>query len=191
MRKSLIMLLTCISLSNYGNAQSFMSREDFLDSLPIQVRNQINASVEKRWISNTSKEEHDILKAVRNKLTKKINISWSLHYDYRSYIDGFNVTVDNNSNKTIKYIKFNVKATNAVGDLVYEGNKTTTAIGPVLPKDNGNWEFEYVWMLNNTIHSVEITSISIEYTDKTKLLIKDINEFILEPETYAEAIDII
>lgn len=174
--KILKLILLNLLLVNYASSQEFKTKEEFIDSLPTIKKKEILLNVEKEWISQMTENDIYCIKYTKNKLNKKVNIIWELHYDYESNVDGFDISIINNTNKTIKYVKFNVNAYNAVGDMVYDGYKTRKGIGPVEGYETGSWSFDNCWFYNSTINDVKIISMSVEYMDKTKLVINNIND---------------
>jgi hypothetical protein len=181
---------------SYASSQEFKTKEEFIDSLPAINKKEILVKVEKEWMSQMTEEDLYCIKYAKNKSTKKVNITWNLSYtDYNylsNYVNGFNISIINNTNKTIKYVNFNVKAFNAVGDMVYDGYKTRKGIGPVEGHETGSWSFDNCWIYDNTIDEVKMLSMSIEYTDKSKLVINDISDVNIDfdiTDKYSELTD--
>lgn len=82
--------------------------------------------------------------------------------EYSSYPD-FDVTVLNcNPKKTIKYIWFTVTVFNAVDDP--EGTKTVKGIGPIIPFEDGVYNFENV-IISKVVSYGKINSVKIQYMD--------------------------
>lgn len=91
------------------------------------------------------------------------------------YSTGIEVEVTNMSNKTIKYIVFNIIGLNSVKDKVkYKGTyiQETRGIGPISPLETAYYDFEHLWW-TNVVEYFDISSINIEYTDGTKKQITD------------------
>jgi hypothetical protein len=193
--KILLFIFACMIMS-YASSQEFKTKEEFIDSLPAINKKEILVKVEKEWMSQMTEEDLYCIKYAKNKSTKKVNITWNLSYtDYNylsNYVNGFNISIINNTNKTIKYVNFNVKAFNAVGDMVYDGYKTRKGIGPVEGHETGSWSFDNCWIYDNTIDEVKMLSMSIEYTDKSKLVINDISDVNIDfdiTDKYSELTD--
>lgn len=79
-----------------------------------------------------------------------------------SYSMGFDISVLNESKKTIKYISFTVKATNQVDDLV--GTKTVRGVGPIKSGDAGSYSFENIFY-SNTAYYLSLQKVTIQYMD--------------------------
>jgi hypothetical protein len=91
------------------------------------------------------------------------------------YSTGLEVKVTNMSNKTIKYIIFNIIGLNSVKDKVkYKGTyiQETRGIGPISPLETAYYDFEHLWW-TDIVEYFDIQSINIEYTDGTKKQITD------------------
>lgn len=91
------------------------------------------------------------------------------------YSTGLEVKVTNMSNKTIKYIIFNIIGLNSVKDKVkYKGTyiQETRGIGPISPLETAYYDFEHLWW-TDVVEYFDIPSINIEYTDGTKKQITD------------------
>lgn len=98
----------------------------------------------------------------------------------------------NPTKKTIKYITINFVGYNAVDDPVstYEGSTLTRkCIGPIEPKDQATYEFEYVWF-TDIVEYAKIKSILVQYKDGTSKRINnasnivwsdELNSFLLNP----------
>jgi outer membrane murein-binding lipoprotein Lpp len=91
----------------------------------------------------------------------------------------FYVIWKNNSDQVIKYIVFEVQPYNAVGDVVSSeiGNRSTyrgQSTGPFKKGqgNDGNSYWENAWY-NNTIKTVKLNRVEIEYMDGTKVALKD------------------
>lgn len=104
---------------------------------------------------------------------------------------GFSIEVYNNSNKTIKYIYFNLAGYNAVDDRVYtlsgKPSITYTGIGPIGPKEGGSWNFETIWDGNQFDYG-KVNSITVEYTNGTKQTFSNIRQLLI-PDEYFKAVD--
>ena len=151
-------------------------------------------SIKKNWSNLTDKQKEyyfDYTKYfVCHKLHQEhINEWFELMNKYKSigillenckiygdeYSTGFEVKVTNMSNKTIKYIIFNIVGLNSVKDKVkYKGTyiQETRGIGPISPLETAYYDFEHLWW-TDIVEYFDIQSINIEYTDGTKKQITD------------------
>jgi uncharacterized repeat protein (TIGR02543 family) len=82
------------------------------------------------------------------------------------------ITYINNSDKTIKYIVFNITPYNAVNDkiscsIARRSSFRLQDVGPIKKNQKGGGYWEAVWY-NSTTKFAKMTSIEIEYTDGTK-----------------------
>jgi len=80
------------------------------------------------------------------------------------YTIGFDISLLNLSDKTIKYTFITVTATNPVNDKI--GTKTVKAIGPIKSNETGSYEFEDTFY-SNTAQYLGIDKIKIQYMDGT------------------------
>lgn len=80
------------------------------------------------------------------------------------YSIGFNVTIENYSKKTIKYISFTVQAKNDVNDAV--GSKTVRGVGPIKYGDKGSYNFDDI-IYSHSATKLNLLSIKIQYMDGT------------------------
>lgn len=151
-------------------------------------------SIKKNWSNLTDKQKEyyfDYTKYfVCHKLHQEhINEWFELMNKYKSigillenckiygdeYSTGFEVKVTNMSNKTIKYIIFNIVGLNSVKDKVkYKGTyiQETRGIGPISPLETAYYDFKHLWW-TDIVEYFDIQSINIEYTDGTKKQITD------------------
>lgn len=182
--KNLLVIISIV-LVNCVSSQTFMSKEDFIKK---SYNQKINDSIKKIWESNLTSEEKNSIDYVKG--LPDIIVDWELTYDYTSKVSGFNANIINNSNKTIKYVYFKLKALNGVDDVTYDGIKTTRGTGPIHPGEIKKGTFENCWLINSDISSVRMIHIIVEFMDKTKktlnlnkvLLNKDL--FNLEDDTH-------
>jgi hypothetical protein len=146
----------------------------------------INDSIKNNWLNTLSIEQKASLNYGKLLGSKKINIEWDLSYtDYNyidNYVNGFEISITNNSKKVIKYVTFNVVGYNSVDDLVYDPYKTRKGIGPVYPNEIGSWIFDNCWIFNETVSIVKLKSVVVEYMDKSKLVINDIRPYLVDTE---------
>lgn len=143
------------------------------------------------WHMHKTKEHLDELKS-HTKYGLSI-VSWGA-YDESEYTDGTGMKFEfyNPTKKTIKYITINFVGYNAVDDPVstYEGSTLTRkCIGPIEPKDQATYEFEYVWF-TDIVEYAKIKSILVQYKDGTSKRINnasnivwsdELNSFLLNP----------
>ncbi len=90
-----------------------------------------------------------------------------------NYVGGVDVDVNffNASDKTIKYLTFEVIPYNGVGDIVRSqiGGKTTASlrvVGPIVPNYQDYLTWSNVWY-NSTTRCIRPTGINIEFMDGT------------------------
>ena len=183
-----ILLLLLIINSNYLISQEFLSKEEFKDSIPPLLYKNHISKIEKEWMSLMTQDDINSIRCTKNKLSKKLTIDWNNSQTdytyYNNYYNGIELKVTNQSKKTIKYVKINLQAYNAVGDKVYDGFKTRTGIGPIEPYETGQWLFDNCWNYENTINEIKIVSMCIEYMDKSKFLINDVYDYYLDSEEF-------
>jgi len=84
------------------------------------------------------------------------------------YTIGFDISLSNFGNKTIKYVFITVTSTNPVHDKV--GTKTVKAVGPIKPDETGSYEFEDI-IYSTTAKYLSIDNVKIQYMDGTIKLI--------------------
>jgi hypothetical protein len=109
-------------------------------------------------------------------------IDWSF-YDMSEYTSGTGIKFDvyNPTNKTIKYIWFQFKGLNAVGDPVSSkmyGNNTiikVKGIGPIEPETSATYDFKYAWH-SDLVDKVKLMSITIQYMDGTTKIVTKPND---------------
>lgn len=87
------------------------------------------------------------------------------------YSIGFEISVDNWAQKTIKYAYFTVDILNAVDDKL--ATKTLTGVGPVEFGGIGSWNFESV-LFSKSADKIILKQVKILYKDgTTRTLLKD------------------
>ncbi|MCI8468834.1 MAG: hypothetical protein HFJ75_05010 [Eggerthellaceae bacterium] len=84
---------------------------------------------------------------------------------------GVRIRLQNDTDKTVKYIKFTLQAINSVGDIVGERNsnspiKLAQGVGPIEPGAYESYHFEHLWY-NGTIASAQLKKVEIQYMDGT------------------------
>lgn len=95
-------------------------------------------------------------------------------YFYHNSVGGVEPAffIVNNSNKTIKYVNFNITVYNAVGDKVYNdiggyGNAKLQVTGPLKPWRAKMYHWDAVFY-DNAAYSVYVKEATVTYTDGTK-----------------------
>lgn len=118
-------------------------------------------------------------------------LSWS--YDESDVLTGIDISFNvlNPTNKTIKYIWFNVVGYNPVGDKVIDPLKRTAllslrAVGPIAPDEHGTYYFERAWH-TNLVDTVKIISIKVQHMDGSIKTITDIKSITM-PDKYYDTI---
>ena len=103
----------------------------------------------------------------------------SCYIDSINSVGGVDISIrfTNVSDKTIKYVKFDVIPYNRVYDITFSeidgiSKKTVTAVNFVKQYDTYIANFKNVWY-NDTISEIEITGIEIIYADNTKSYVSD------------------
>lgn len=79
---------------------------------------------------------------------------------------GFDFSITNYTNKTIKYFHLTISAYNPVHDFVTA--KRFTYVGPILNGDNGHYEDKYAFSNDHAISYYRIKKLEIEYTNGSK-----------------------
>jgi len=97
-------------------------------------------------------------------------IDWNIS-DESEYTEGtgFDIKIYNPTKKTIKYIWVSMVGKNPVGDPVVSRGKSIVmvkCIGPILPEEEDQWDFEYVWF-SDLVTTAKITKIKVQYMDGT------------------------
>jgi hypothetical protein len=85
-------------------------------------------------------------------------------FDISEHTDGtgYSLIFDNISNKTIKYVTITFNYYNSVWD--YMGTKTLKGVGPIAPKEDGVYEWEYLWF-TDVVEYTKTTKVVVQYTD--------------------------
>lgn len=109
-------------------------------------------------------------------------------FDESEYTDGtgFSCTIENLSNKTIKYISFSLVGYNSVHDKILERGvftKVVKGVGPIAKNEIGTYSFNYVWF-TDLVESFDISSIKIQYMDGSVKVISNPNSITLSRENY-------
>ena len=128
------------------------------------------------------------LKFIESCKSKGLVITKNGIYDESEYTEGtsFSCTIENLSNKTVKYISFSLVGYNAVGDKVSERGvftKVVKGIGPLEKGASGAYEFDYVWF-TDLVETFDIVSIKIQYMDGTIKVISNPKTIKLSKEHY-------
>ncbi len=110
---------------------------------------------------------------IRKKSKNQFEFNYEWDYpEYSSAID-INLSISNYSKKTIKYAWFTFVAYDAVGGKLQNlrtFDSKVKCIGPIESYGSGSYEFEHAFW-SKVIHSVKVSSITIEYMDGTKKII--------------------
>lgn len=119
-----------------------------------------------------AKQQNSANKLVREKVASLI----SIYFAKRRYPDAqegvdIQITVENKSEKTIKYVIMSFYAKNRVGDIIYckirgAKEKKLRMIGPILSGETQRGIYECYWY-NSAVYYYGFSSFSIEYTDGT------------------------
>jgi hypothetical protein len=96
---------------------------------------------------------------------------------------GLRLRFFNYFNKTIKYVEFETRPYNQVGDVQSDAVGRRSAkgrcIGPIEPKDMGEYEFDDLYYnSNDVIARIVVTKLTITFMDNTKTTITDVNNHI-------------
>ncbi len=92
-----------------------------------------------------------------------------------SYISswyGDKITIKNNADKSVKYIKYSLAAYNAVGDYVKSEFDDTkfNITGPIEQGESQTYSGDRTYYCKSTIKSFKITYFSVEFIDGTKVV---------------------
>lgn len=84
------------------------------------------------------------------------------------------LTINNNSDKTIKYVVMSFYAKNAVGDMIYcrikgDREELVRMTGPIAPGESKSGTCQNYWY-NSEVHYYGLLHFSIEYTDGTMIV---------------------
>ena len=163
----------------YYKAISNINRNKFykaLDNLD-KISSRSKYTLKKVTLTDELNNKRRIFEKKKNKLERKRLRNIIRIKSYRTYGPNsagsvsFNIIWQNRTNKTVKYAYFTVYPYNAVGDLVsceIRGNTgfTGKVTGPIKPKKwsgyNSSWSDAWY---NNSIRKIDISKITIEYTD--------------------------
>lgn len=147
------------------------------------LRNKAQAALDKEEQERQQEEERkkaEAAKSEKERVHSLIRV-YNLTVDDIDSVGGVDVKISwvNNSDKVIKYIYFDVKAYNAVGDAVESeiGGYMVGNLKDTGPYNHGEGDiaggiWENVWY-NNTVVRLEFSNILIEYMDGTKETISD------------------
>lgn len=106
---------------------------------------------------------------------------------------GLEISVQNPTEKTIKYLTFNIVGYNAVNDPVRDGNRSGSTIsvkgiGPIEPNETGKYKWKYMWY-TDSVQSFKIPSIAIQYMDGSTRLLRDVSSATLSRVEYSTLMD--
>jgi len=116
------------------------------------------------------------------------------HGDWKSSV-GVETTFYNSSEKEIKYITFTYVPCNAVSDVITDVNGVSVVsekfTGPIAPDTITTARFDGIWH-DETIRSVKIKEISIDFMDNTNEVIPgtDVKKILNTPDEYISYCDI-
>lgn len=161
----------------------FSTEEEIKERKVEADKRALELKLEKLAISYENKEKE--LERFHNKVYERISkVGSSIlinSYDIDSINSAGGVDISirftNVSDKTIKYVKFDVIPYNRVYDITFSeidgiSKKTVTAVNFVKQYDTYTANFKNVWY-NDTISEIEITGIEIIYADNTKSYVSD------------------
>lgn len=106
---------------------------------------------------------------------------------------GFEVSVLNPTDKTIKYLTFNVIGYNAVNDAVRDRINggpiiSVKGIGPIDPDESGSYNWKYMWH-TDAVQTFKMPSITIQYMDGSTKLLKQVSAATLSKLEYSTLTD--
>jgi len=156
-----------------------------------------SAITQQKFKENAFKYSEVIYAGNRKKLNNFINktkkfgliiMDYSF-YDMSEYTSGTGIKFDiyNPTNKTIKYVTFQIKGLNAVGDPVPSnvyGNNfiiKRKGIGPIEPSSSAQYDFTYTWH-SDLVEKVKIISITVQYMDGSTKVITNTKDIQLSSE---------
>lgn len=161
-----------------------------LDAMPTNMASDFKEKATLLSLSIRQKHLEEAIKALEK--TSKHGLTLLKHkiYDTSEYTEGtgFSVIISNPTKKTIKYISFTIVGYNSVNDPVLSLGKngasiTVRGVGPIEPDSTASYDWEYLW-LTDQVQTHKITSIKIEYMDKSIRTLKNIKDITLAPEHY-------
>lgn len=100
-------------------------------------------------------------------------------YPMSSYVSGKGLSVNfyNPTEKTIKYISFDIQGYNGVGDRC--GRRIShRCIGPINPDTSCSYEFDYVWM-DDVTETAKISNVLVTYSNGQTKSIPTANKLLL------------
>ncbi len=111
----------------------------------------------------------DVYKFIESCKSKGIVILKNSIYDESEYTEGtsFTFEIQNLSNKTIKYVTFNIVGYNSVNDKVTDrgsSQKSVKGVGPIEKNISGSYSFKYVWF-TDLVETFKVISVKLEYMD--------------------------
>ena len=140
--------------------------EQFRETITTQRMVKIDELALKVWNNSFSEQEKKDNETARYQLSKPHLISWAPAPIGWAF--GSNITITNNSGKTIKYINIRLTSTNSVNDPIQTTTKRVN--GPVTDGESSNWTVDSYGLSdltnrNNEIHLIHPTQFTVEYSD--------------------------
>jgi hypothetical protein len=142
--------------------------EQFRETITTEKMAKIDEHALRVWNNSFSEQEIRDNETARYQLSKPHLISWAPAPIGWAF--GSNITITNNSGKTIKYINIRLTSTNSVNDPIQTTTKRVN--GPVTDGESSNWIIDSYGLSdltnrNNEIHLIHPTQFTVEYTDLT------------------------
>ena len=142
--------------------------EQFRETITTERMVKIDELALKVWNNSFSEQEKMDNETARYQLSKPHLISWAPAPIGWAF--GSNITITNNSGKTIKYVNIRLTSTNSVNDPIQTTTKRVN--GPVTDGESSNWTVDSYGLSdltnrNNEIHLIHPTQFTVEYSDLT------------------------
>ena len=140
--------------------------EQFRETITTERMVKIDELALKVWNNSFSEQEKMDNETARYQLSKPHLISWAPAPIGWAF--GSNITITNNSGKTIKYVNIRLTSTNSVNDPIQTTTKRVN--GPVTDGESSNWTVDSYGLSdltnrNNEIHLIHPTQFTVEYSD--------------------------
>jgi hypothetical protein len=150
------------------NDEPIPTLEQFRETITTEKMVKIDELALRVWNNSFSEQEKKDNETARYQLSKPHLISWAPAPIGWAF--GSNITITNNSGKTIKYINIRLTSTNSVNDPIQTTTKRVN--GPVTDGESSNWTIDSYGLSdltnrNNEIHLIHPTQFTVEYTDLT------------------------
>lgn len=138
-------------------------------------------------------QQLNVLKKIESLRSKGLVVLQNSIYDESEYTEGtsFDFKIINLSNKTIKYINFNIIGFNSVEDKVFERGsaiKSVKGIGPIKKDESAVFEFKYVWF-TDLVETFKVVSIKIQYMDGSVKIIDNPKSVTLTKSEYEKYLE--